>query len=735
MKRLSSLATLALLASAPVPAQDLYSQAVGSGQSLTITIKMRQATPNSTYTVGITGGSSISMTGPASVTTDVTGYAAVVLAAQGSANNSNPEAINVTLTDIGGSVSRGYLLQSRGGQLESAWPDFINGQGAFCNPTTAAATFLQVDRAADLDGDGLYGDVIIENAASGQDPIDYPGEFASDVNYTGTGCIGGVAPGVFLPGGGGRQVAFMADNRQVNGPCSFVTKLDRLEDFSFGMINGQPAVLTTNSRAAGSFEDQVFICRDANGDGSITDSEITLFFDPTVTINNENFSSDGVVVDPTATARAYWISDKSGLLGSPTNQGVFRLTDANGNNAIEASEVVSSWTGGTAVVMVEGNAVDTTEFECLHCDGSGAVYVNSTASGTIFRWADANGNGVAETGEVTNFLTYNNGGTAGWTVSADFSAGGSFPSISGTYFAMNLIESVTMAGSEVIFVASSNSSGNDAGYIFRCEDNNGDDDVNDLNEITVFVNPGAQVDPLGFPHNWSTGMDVIGIDANGNGTIEDAELYVYAANPNGPTPNCGSTQFNDLQYWRFNDGNGDGDANDTGENVRIAIHPTGAFHRTLELIPAGAFRNTFSARSTLQTVQAATCLTGAGEYLELDYLRGKIEEGNQGTPFWGNARFEMVSRGNSATGFGGLLIAAMQANPAIPLGSISACGLGVFGVPTIDLPSLAAPVNGELNFPFPLPVAAFSGTLYIQPYNLDFASGLVLGEVAQMDLN
>lgn len=730
MKRLLSLASIFVVASAAsLSAQDLYSQAVGTGNAMRITIKMRQGNPGSTYSIAIASGSTIGLIGPGSVTTDVNGYAAAVFRATGSIANSNPESLSITFTDFGGPVVRKYLLKSTNSRLASAWPDFLGLEGVFCNPPANAATHLQIERFADLDGDGLYGDTIVENSVNGLDALDSPGEMSSDVNGTGTGCVGGVAPNVYQPGGSGRQVAFIADARIVNGPCDFTSEMNFLRDLSYGMFNGVPTVLATGSGA-----DTAVIFRDTNGDGTITASEIGTLFDPSAVVNNENYSPDGIAIDPTAGNRAYWISDKSGALGSPANQGLFRLTDTNGNNVIGTGEFVHSLTGTTPTVVVESITVDTTEFEGLHCDSTGAVLVNDTSLGTIFRWVDGNQNGVAETGEVSNWLTYNT--ASSYTVSWDFQNGASFPAISGTYWAFNRIESAATPAGEITFVASTNSSGNDAGYIFRCEDINQNGTVNDQGEVTVFVDPALQTDPvLGAPYNWTSGMGVAAIDINGNGNVEDSEVYVYGANPNGPTPNCGYP-FADLQFWRFHDANGNGSANDAGDAERVAIHPTGAFNRGLELVPAGAFRQTFYARSTLQTIQAANCLTGGGAYLELDYLRHKLEEGTQGTPFSGNQRFELVSRGNSASSFGGLLIAPTEVNPPFSLGFLSTpCTLGVIGPPDINLMSFSAPVGGELNFPFPVPAGFSSVSIYLQPYNLDFSFGLVLGEVTRMDIN
>jgi len=735
MNRSLTLAGAILTCAALTPvlhSQDLYSHAVNAGNSMRITLKMRQGASSSTYSVFVSGGVTINMSAPGTLTTDSTGYGALLVTAVGTQNNCAPEAFTVTFSGSTGTVTRDYLLHCVNGSMSSAWPDFLMIQGAFCGPSGSESAHLQIDRTADLDGDGLYGDVVAE-AGTASTEIDYPGEFSADVNTQGTnGCVGGVAPGVFQPGGGGRQVAFLADNRSVTGPCNFTTAMNFLQDMSYGAnLNGAPAILAVSSGS-----DTALICRDSDGSGSITAAEIGTFFDPSVAVNNENYSPDGIAWDPTATNRAYWVSDKSGALGSPTNQGILQLTDANGDDSISSGEVVHTLTGSTPTVLVEGIPVDTTEFETVHCDGAGGVLVNHTSLGTIFRWVDGNGDGVAQTGEVANWLTYNNGGASAYSVNADFSLGGTFPSYTGfTYFAMNLIESVSTSNGEVYFVASTNSSGNDAGYVFRCEDFGGDGSVNDLGDVTVFVDPALMTDPLGFPYNWSTGLDAEGVDSNGNGFVESSEVYVYGANPNGPKPNCGFTGFGDLQVWRFHDMDFDGAAASVGEHGRVAIHPTGAYNRGLEVVPQGAFRNTFYARSSLHTVQAANCLTPTfNQYMEVDHLRDKIEEGTQGTPFAGNARFVMLSRGNLG-GFpsAGFLLAPMEQAPPLSFPIVfGLCTLGLSGTPLVATPPVTPDSAGTATLPLSIPTGVV-GTIYVQPYNFT-PLGLFLGEVAALTM-
>jgi hypothetical protein len=729
---------LVALTAASASAQHLYSQALTyPGGRMAINLKLVAAQANTTFAVSVTAHPLLNVTAPTSVTSDARGYASCTADVQRTIANSAPLTLRITLAHPSlpnGSLVKNYLVKSRNGEIGSAWPEFLQVQGAFCNPANAASAQLQVDRASDLDGDGVYGDLNFEREASGKDPLDFPSEYAADNNAQGTlGCLGGSPPGVFQPGhSSGRQVAFLADNRVVTAVCTFTTQMNFLEDICYApAFHGRPAVLAVTSGA-----DRILICRDADGDGSIGATEIKIFFDPLVLVNNENYSPDGVAWDPTRNGRVYWISDKAGATGSPVNQGILQLDDSNADDAIGAGEWKASWTGTTAPVLVENQTIDHTEFECLHVDGAGGVLVNQTALGTIFRWLDANNNGVAETGEVRNWLTYNT--TSALTKSADFLTP-TFPVLPGTFYAMNLIESVAGVGSnnrEVYFIGWVQATGIGAGFVFRCEDKNQDGDVNDLNEVTIFNDPAAVNDPLLFPPNFVSGLDVAGIDENADGRVDDSELFVYGAFPNGPKPSCGFTQFNDLNNWRFRDRNGDGDALDAGEHERISIHPTGAFNRGLELAPAaidGGFRPSFYQRSAVMTLRHPGCRSPAGETVELDLRREKLEEGTQGTPFGGNPRFGFVTRGNgpSTTANAGLVLSATLLPAPFPIGS---CSLWLQPPLFADMIPPAIPdATGAATFDVPIP-AVVRGTLFVQAVSLQ-SGQLVLGETAEVRID
>lgn len=730
--RFSTLCLAGLLGvlAAPVGAQFLHSQSLEypNGRML-ISIALRQSSPQTIHAVSVTPTTRFLIQAPSSVRTDSRGYAALVIDVQCLSANSNPERFTVTLTDpvTSRQARREYLLECVNNVIGSAWPDFMMIQGAFCNPPTDSSSHLQIERASDLDGDGIYGDLQIEAEPNGRDPIDFPNEFVTDVNGQGTnGCLGGSPGGVFRPSGVDRHVAWFADNRVWGGAntCDWTTQMNFVQDMSFGPFNGAPAMFATSSTF-----DTVIIGKDANNDGNIGTSEIKVFFDPNVLVNAENYSPDGVAVDPSNARRVYWISDKSGATGSPTNQGIFRLTDANGDDAIGAGEVVATWTGTTGAVQVEAQTIDHTEFECVHVGAAGGVLVNQTALGTIFRWVDGNGNGIAETGEVTNWLTYNL--ASALTRSADWLADPSFPSFPGPFFGMNLIESTNVGGREVYFIGSTDFTGSTSGFIFRCVDGNNDGDVNDAGEVKIFNNgtPSSIYNTTAIKLN---GLDIARVDVNGNGAIEDSEVYVYAAMAEGPAPSCGYT-FGDLTNWRFVDLNGDGDALDGAAEAHVmSLHSTGAFNRGLEVVPGahrGGFRHSFYSRSAFVTVQPANCTTStAGEYIELDLVRERLEEGTQGTPFAGNSRFAIEVRGATGLAAVAVLFAIGEQRPPFPFGP---CTVGLMPPLFASIPAKVPDASGRAQFPVPVPVG-ISGTLYFQSLGLTPSIQFLFGEVNEM---
>lgn len=736
MKLSLALTALALVASAgSASAQFVESNAFTyPGNRMAIGIKLTNAQPSISVAVSVSPATGLTIAVPATVAVDSRGYAGFAVDVTSTQTNLTPRSFTLTLAHPsfgGGQLTREYIVRSVNGNIGSAWPEILMIQGVFCNPPASAATMLEIDRATDLDGNGLYGDVNVE--AIGLDPLDSAAEFSMDVDLadTATGCLAGTPPNVWQPGSTNRNVAFLTDNRAVTGACAFTSVLNFAEDMCYvPNFGGSAALLFTSSGS-----DNAYICRDANGDGSITNSEIRVFFDPNALVNVENYSPDGIAYDRTATRRAYWISDKAGPTGSPTNQGVFRLTDTNADDQIGAGEFNAAWTGTTPVVQVEAQNVDHTEFECLHVDSFGAVLVNHTALGTIFRWLDANADGIATTGEVSNWLTY--AATSTFTRSADFQTAG-FPSITGPYFGLNLIESAFFAGigsGDVYYVASTNSQtgGQGNGFVYRCEDRNRDGDVNDAGEVTVFTDPALILDPT--KPEFISGMDVASIDLNGNSVIESNEQFVYVADADGnnPRPFCGFTTFGDLTVWRFNDKNANGTALDADENGMVMIHPTGAFNRGLELVDdslTGGFRHTFYSRSGLVTLKPARCTSPSGEALELDFLRSKLEEGTQGTSFAGNQRFVLQSRGNGTTAIAaGIVLSASILPNAFPF---AGCDLWV-GFPFFaDLvPATTPDAAGTATFPLPIPNGAFA-SLILQPFAVSPSLTIRLGETAEL---
>jgi hypothetical protein len=159
------------------------------------------------------------------------------------------------------------------------------------------------------------------------------------------------------------------------------------------------------------------------------------------------------------------------------------------------------------------------------------------------------------------------------------------------------------------------------------------------------------------------------------------------------------------------------------------VHPTGAFNNGLEPAPGpvqGGFAHSFYSRSTLMTVRPSPCQTSLG-FIEIDFRREKFEEGTPGTPFSGNGRFAVETRGNEPSLPCGVLLGSALLPAPFMFGS---CSLWMFPF-AADLiqPTLAGP-GGEARFPVPVP-SNVTINLFLQPFSFSLTT-LFLGEAAEI---
>lgn len=361
--------------------------------------------------------------------------------------------------------------------------------------------------------------------------------------------------------------------------------LDPAEMFTFGFDN-QTQInyvqdLRYRNEAGTDFmyaiatNDMVLKMQDLDGDGS-TDGfgEIVEWADTRAGGGFSNTSPDAMDYDP-ITGTMY-VTDDNYNFGPQPGTGIHAYTDNNADgNANGAGEFVQFVDANLPITVAgtAGNiAIDAGDFEGLMFDSSNGIVIGFAQQDVMFyAFQDLNGDGDAnDAGEAWNFLNLV-GEVAGLELNADVLAGTlqnpSCPStgglgLFGSLEVLDFAPGAGPAGQDVYWFMStaSNASCTGAGgLLYRGIDNNGDLDLNDAGEVTLFMD--GPNGPLGIPAMYG-------------GANHDGGYSVRATG--------GDVYF-------LYDLNGDGDADDIGEQTLTGIDPIGHFVGEMESIPSGAF--------------------------------------------------------------------------------------------------------------------------------------------------
>lgn len=130
--------------------------------------------------------------------------------------------------------------------------------------------------------------------------------------------------------------------------------------------------------------DLIYAARDANGDGRVTDDELTVFLDESAGFGLADFALD---TDGTALYTFEWLAGDDGL------HSVFRLADLDGNGVIDAAdEAVEIWTSallgdGYSILAGFGIAVESSTSLFL------ASNAGTDGGRSIYHLLDLNGDG------------------------------------------------------------------------------------------------------------------------------------------------------------------------------------------------------------------------------------------------------------------------------------------------------------------------------------------------------
>ncbi len=356
-----------------------------------------------------------------------------------------------------------------------------------------------------------------------------------------------------------------------------------VEDMTF---HAEPGLVATVYAVAG---DNVIRMQDLDNDGDCNDAgEITVFAETRAIWGVGNTSPDSLDFVP-GTEILYVTDDIwTGVATFPS--GIQRYEDLNGDH--DAADIGESalWVDGTLTQIIPTSAgsvtVSLTDFEAVMVDSSGMVIGFEQQLRALLGFFDINGDGDAmDAGEAWNFCNLvNNQAVNGLDVNADVLSGalkeGGCPSSSGTgmYTSLEILDVSYGAGPGgrdvywMVTTVSATTCTQAAALVYRGVDFNGDRDLNDAGEVTLFYD-GPNSPHLYVPNSiWG-------------GTEYDGGFAIWH---NAGPP--GQTAFIQDTVEFLADGNGNGNAMDAGESVVLhSWDPDGTYAVCMTDAPVGAF--------------------------------------------------------------------------------------------------------------------------------------------------
>jgi hypothetical protein len=359
------------------------------------------------------------------------------------------------------------------------------------------------------------------------------------------------------------------------------TRITYLENMQYRNHGGAPSVFAV---ATG---DVIIQMVDLDGDGLATGAgEVIDFVDTRAAHGLSNTSPDDLAFDP-STGILYVCDDL--WSGAPAQgSGISSYVDLNGDgNCNGSGEMVLMVDGLDSITLQEPSGpvdIGLSDFEALMVSSSGVVIGFEQQDRTLYAFQDNNGDGDAmDAGECWNFLNLV-GDKAGLEMNADVAAGllrnPSCPSNTGIglYASLEWLDvdhGSGPNGEDVYWICSTaypSSCVGANGLIYRGVDGNGDGDLNDSGEVTLFFDGPANVTMIWPPTLF------YGADAHDGGIS-----IFHNDGPPGPTyPQNGAAFLKDL------DGNGDAMGN--GEQVEAFFwEPDGCYAVCMTTVPFGEF--------------------------------------------------------------------------------------------------------------------------------------------------
>lgn len=368
--------------------------------------------------------------------------------------------------------------------------------------------------------------------------------------------------------------------------------IDYLESVEYANVNGVPTIFAV---ATG---DVILRFVDLDGNGVCTDpGEYNVFAETRQAQGASNTSPDKLTFNPTT--GELFVTDDIYSGGPTVGSGIFSYVDLNGDgDAMDAGEfnMLVDGAGSVSVAGTSGSvSIDVGDFEGIMVDSSGMVVGFAQQDRTLYAFEDQNGDGDAmDPGEAWNFCNLI-GDKAGLEQNADTLSGAlhnpSCPSSSGSglYGSLEVLDVDWGAGPKgedlywIVSTAFNSSCAGASGLIFQGIDLNGDRDLNDAGEVTLFLD-GPNNLTMDYPPS-----DIYDGKAHGGG-------FAIFHN-NGPVGTGGTYRQNQVDY--VFDNNADRVSDQLGEQeTKYRWLPDGCFAVAMEVVPVGEFNVPPTARFT-----------------------------------------------------------------------------------------------------------------------------------------
>ncbi|HKB16850.1 MAG TPA: hypothetical protein VKF62_12345, partial [Planctomycetota bacterium] len=512
-------------------------------------------------------------------------------------------------------------------------------------------------------------------------------------------------------------------------------------DVAYATVGGVPTVYWVRTDT-----DLVERGVDTNGDGRISAGEQSVFFSFPGAFPGFTGFVGQLAID---SGGAVWVTTNA---TAPANQGLYRLRDANGSGSATLGTVVAGEpevvnflpatftvpdAPGTGTVSLPSN-----NFRAVAVDALDNVIAFEATNGVYVRVRDLNGNFAYDVGEATNFFyaapclaalkqnpdvgtAYPNIFDFGTNASCAWTAGpcaaGSFGNV------MRMVHTSVSASAQPLYWFGSTSSATFPcykGIVLRAQDLNANGDINDLGEVTLFYNGGLQSGTYGTgPTPLVDGTNVFFVNLLEDfGAVGEAAYIFENAGPDC-LDNRERLGFGSLAdtVWRLADGNADGDADDAGEQTRVAtLQPSELWGPRGKIVPVPSSAFAVPASYHISAPGCAAPLSPPPD-TDLRAQIGGVGNPSIGTTFTVTLRESPISgAGLAGAGIGVLVLGTGTIN--LDLSVINPSSFGCILVPFPDVmvtlplavsaapftwPAIPSPPNSaavaEVTVPIPIP--------------------------------